>query len=76
MLAFLTAPTSIGNLQKIACHISETRRMGIPQKIGGELRLSFFNEHTGRDLEVTLEIFGEVDEFDKLCYYGRQQSYY
>ena len=31
------------------------RRMGIPQKIGGELRLSFFNEHAGRDLEVTLE---------------------
>ena len=75
MIAFLTPPTSIDYLQKIACHISETRRMGIPQKIGGELRLSFFNGHTG-SLEVTLEIFGEVDEFDKLCYYGRQQSYY
>ena len=50
--------------------------MGIPQKIGGELRLSFFNEHAGWDLEVILEIFGEVGEFDKLCYYGRQQSYY
>ena len=40
--------------------------MGMPQKIGGELRLSFFNEHAGGDLEVTLEIFGDVNELDKL----------